>query len=92
MLRTIAAGCVAPLIEHNEARWRATVVPKEADVALFQTLVDLWMRTTSSTVLARAQMVKRKFYSPDDEFLTALRAPIAQLQFENGALPTEIGI
>ena len=92
MLRTISAGCVAPIVENGEARWRATVIPKDANVALFQTLTDLWMRTTSSTVLTRAQAIKGKYYSPDDAFLTALRAPDATIALPSEPLATELGL
>lgn len=92
MVRAVSAGCVAPVIEGNEARWRATVVPEGADEALFQALTDLWMRSTSSTVLTRAQAIKHKFYAPDDALLTALRAPQATLALTSDALATELSM
>ena len=90
VLRVISAGCVAPLIEGDEARWRATVVPEGHDAALFQTLVDLWMRTTSSTVLSRAQATKGKYYTADDAFLTALRSPDPRLALTSDALAADL--
>lgn len=92
MVRTVSAGCVAPLIEGDLARWRATIVPQGVNVERFQALTDLWMRTTSSTVLTRAQAIKQKFYSPDDAFLTALRAPNATIAIPSEPLADEIAL
>ena len=90
LLRVVAAGCVAPVIENDEARWRATVVPEGCDATLFQMLVDLWMRTTTSTVLSRSQAAKGKFYTADDALLTALRSPKATLSITSDTLSAEV--
>lgn len=90
MLRVIAAGRVAPIIEGNRAIWRATVVPDQGNVERFQALVDLWMRTTSSTLLTRAQAKKGKFYTADDALLVALRSPSPTLALESEALATDV--
>lgn len=90
VIHTISAGCVAPFIEEDEARWRATVVPEGCDSELFQALIDLWMRTTASTVLSRAQAEKGKFYSADDALLTALRSPTAKLVLTSDSLAKDL--
>ena len=79
VLRLIAAGRVVPTLQENEARWRLTVLPEEYDPALANALADLWMRTCASTTLTRAQAAKAKFYTADDAWLAALRAPNAHV-------------
>ena len=91
-LRVISAGHVAPMVVAGEARWCATVVPENHNVALFQTLIDLWMRTTSSTILTRAQAQKHKFHTADDAFLVALRAPDARLAITSEPLAADIAV
>ena len=80
-LRLVAAGRVVPRIEGTQARWRATVLPETGDCALLNALVDCWMRTTSATTLTRAQAAKAHFYTAEDAFLAALRAPCAEIRF-----------
>ncbi len=79
VVRLLAAGYVAPLICHHEARWRLTVLPKGADPALAHALADLWMRTCAGTTLSRAQAAKAKFLTPEDAWLAALRSDNATL-------------
>lgn len=91
VLRVVAAGRVAPSCEGGQARWRPTVLPERADdQPLFRALVDLWMRTCSATVLTRAQARRGTFYTAEDAWLTALRAPVAAVALPSSALGSEL--
>ncbi len=90
LTRLIAGGRVAPIYQHGQARWRATLLPKNVDVKLLQALVDTWMRTCSSTTLTRAQARRHKFYTTEDAWLCKLRGQDAQVVPANPQLETQL--
>ncbi len=92
LLRIIAAGRVAPVLERNEARWRATLLPEGCDAELVHALVDTWMRTCAGTTLTRAQAAKEKFYTAEDAWLAKLRATSAHLTLTDEALTTQLRV
>lgn len=77
VLRLIAAGQVVPLTKGHEARWQATLLPEDVPAEMIHALTDAWMRTCASTTLSRAQTHRGRFYTADDAWLAALRAPEA---------------
>ncbi len=90
LLRIVAAGRVAPILERGEARWRATVLPEGCDPELLNALVDTWMRTCASTTLTRAQAAKAKFYTAEDAWLAKLRATTADLPLQDESLAASL--
>ncbi len=90
LLRIIASGRVAPTLEGNQARWRATVLPKGRDAGLVNALVDTWMRTCASTTLTRAQAAKEKFYTAEDAWIAKLRAANAEVSPRDETLTTQL--
>lgn len=85
VLKLVAAGRVSPVLQQQEARWVATLLPDGYPPDLIHALTDCWMRSCAGTTLSRAQVARAKFYSADDAWLAALRSPDARVKFPDGA-------
>ncbi len=88
--KLVAAGRIVPTITANEARWKLTTLPLNSDPDLYDTLADLWMRTTAGTTLTRAEAKRHTFYTPADAWLNALRVPSPRLHIEDATLAEEV--